>query len=180
MYAAAADPTVIPSLRPDRTARLRDGRVVAIRPVRPSDAERLREFDCGLSEASRSFRYLGWMPPMSPDEAVAMATVDFQDSFAFVAVGGPELGEAIVAECRIAAEGPDTADIAVVVADDYQDLGLGPILIRLLLATAAGRSLGTVTAEVRADNSHMIHVLTGLGFRRTAADLGVFRYTRVA
>lgn len=171
---------MIPSPSHERTARLRDGRVVAIRPIRPSDAERLREFDGGLSEASRSFRYLGWMPPLSRDEAMAMATVDFQGSFAFVAMGGAELGETIVAEARLAAEGPDTADIAVAVSDDYQDVGLGPILIRLLLAVAVGRRLGTVTAEVRADNSHMIHVLTRLGFRRTAADLGVFRYARVA
>lgn len=173
---AAAGPRVELTSGDERTLRLRDGRTVSVRPVRPADAERLRAFDGRLSDASRSFRYLGWIPRLSPEGALAMATVDFRESFALVATAHPEADEHIVADRRLASDLPGTADIAVAVAEDCQDVGLGPAMIRLVLAVAAGAGLGTVVAQVREDNLHMIHVLRCLGFRRTGEELGVITF----
>jgi RimJ/RimL family protein N-acetyltransferase len=159
-----------------RTLRLRDGRVVRVRPIRPSDAELLREFDGGLCEANHRFRYLGWMPPLPADRALAMATVDFEHRFALVATARREGREVIVADCRMVAEPDGTAEIAIAVADDHHDVGLGPTLIRLMLAIAAIHGIETVVAQVRFDNAHMMHVLRGLGFERTAWELGVVTF----
>jgi acetyltransferase len=159
-----------------RTLRLRDGRVVRVRPIRPSDAELLREFDGGLCEANHRFRYLGWMPPLPADRALAMATVDFEYRFALVATARRGSREVIVADCRMVAESGLTAEIAVAVADDHHDVGLGPTLIRLMLAIAAHHGIETVVAQVRFDNAHMMHVLRGLGFERTAWELGVVTF----
>jgi hypothetical protein len=84
-----------------RMARLEDGRSVRIRAIRPSDAEALREFDDGLCDACRRLRYLGWMPPLTPERALAMATVDFRERFALVTTTLRESRDVIAADCRL-------------------------------------------------------------------------------
>lgn len=160
-----------------RTLRLRDGRSVRIRPIRPSDAEPLRAFDGGLCEASHRFRYLGWMRPLTSQQALAMATVDFRCRFALVATTRCEDREVIVADCRLISEPGLPAEIAIAVADDHHDVGLGPALISLMLAIAADHGIATVDALVRYDNEHMMHVLRRLGFDRTAWEQGVVTFT---
>jgi acetyltransferase len=137
----------------------------------------VRAFDAGLCEVSHSFRYLGWVRALTPEQARHMATVDFRHRFALVATARCEGREVIVADCRIIAEPGLPAEIAIAVADDHQDVGLGPALIRQLLDIAAEHGVETVEARVRYDNERMMHVLRRLGFRRTAWELGVATFT---
>jgi RimJ/RimL family protein N-acetyltransferase len=159
-----------------RTARFRDGRSVRVRPIRPSDAEALREFDGGLCEACRRFRYLGWMRPLTPEQALAMATVEFQERFALVATTRTEGREVIVADCRLIAEAGQPAEIAIAVADDHQGVGLGPALIRQMLSIAADHGIEVVEGRVRYDNERMMRVLRRLGFERRSWELGVVTF----
>jgi acetyltransferase len=162
---------------PQGTVKLADGRRVRIRPIRPSDAEALCEFDGGLCEASHRFRYLGWMRALSREEARAMATVDFRHRFALVATRRREGGEAIVADCRLIAEPDGGAELAIAVADDQQGVGLGSALIRHMLTIAGDHGIAKVEGRVWYENEHMIHVLRGLGFHRTAWEFGVMTFS---
>lgn len=148
--------------------------------IRPGDAERLREFDGALSETSRRLRYLSWMPPMTAERALALATVDGVQRIALVATVHQGRRERIVADCRaFAMPGPGRqAEIAIAVAEDHRQAGLGRALLRLLLASAAGAGFDSLVAQVRYDNDVMMHLLRTLGFQRTAWDLGVVTYTR--
>jgi RimJ/RimL family protein N-acetyltransferase len=176
--------TMTTALRPPagalRRVRLRDGRTVSIRAIEPGDAERLREFDGGLSETSRRLRYLSWMPPMSHERALALATVDGVDRIAMVATVGHGGHERIVADCRLVPQaGPGRqAEVAIAVADDHRRAGLGAVLLRLALAAAVDAGYDEVVAQVRYDNVVMMRLLRTLGFRRTAWELGVVTYIR--
>ena len=161
-----------------RHLRLRDGRMVVVRPIRAGDGERLRAFDGALSETSRRRRYLGWMPPLSEERANAMATVDGVRRIALVATVREGDEERIVADCRLVPTGAERdAEVALAVAEDYRNVGLGSALLRRLLAGAGG-GYETAVALVRYDNETMMHVLRTLGFRRTAWELGVVTFTR--
>lgn len=137
-------------------------------------------FDSGLCEACHRFRYLGWMRPLSAEEALAMATVDFQRRFALVATVGRGGRDVIVADCRLIAAEDQPAEMAIAVADEYQGAGLGPALIRQLLSVAAAHGIAAVEARVKYDNERMMGLLRRLGFRRTAWELGVVTFTRDA
>jgi RimJ/RimL family protein N-acetyltransferase len=157
--------------------QLRDGRCVRIRAIGAADAELLRQFDAGLSETSRRLRYLGWMPPLSAEEAARWATVDFRDRFALVAVAGKGERKRIVADCRLVPfpERPGSLEVAIAVADDFQGAGLGRALLQLILGIAAARRV-EVLARVHYDNQRMMHLLLELGFRRTEWELGVVTF----
>lgn len=159
--------------------RLRDGREVVVTAIEPRDARLLREFDLGLSDRSRRLRYLSWAPPLTRKWARRMASVDFRDRFAFVAMAGRGSSQRLVADCRLVPR-PDgrTAEVAVAVPDDFQGLGLGRTLLELVLGVAADRGLDAVVAEVRYDNDPMMRLLRDLGFRRVAWELGVLTFVR--
>jgi RimJ/RimL family protein N-acetyltransferase len=157
---------------------LHDGRRVVIRAVRPDDAERLRAFDAGLSPRSRQLRYLGSKPPMTEDWARHLSEVDFDRRFALVATAGTGEAERIVADCRLLSGEEVTGELAIVVADDHQGLGLGRLLVDLTLRVAAARGLPRVFADVRYDNRPMAVLLRAEGFERVGWDLGVMTFVR--
>jgi GNAT superfamily N-acetyltransferase len=157
---------------------LHDGRRVLIRAVRPDDAERLREFDAGLSPRSRQLRYMGSKPPLTVDWAKHLVAVDFDLRFALVATAGRGAEERIVADCRLLSDEKIHGELAIVVGDDYQGVGLGRVLIEVTLKVAADRGLPEIFADVRYDNREMALLLRSEGFERTGWDLGVMTFVR--
>ena len=151
----------------------RSGALVRIRAIRPSDRFRLRRFDAGLSERSRSLRYLGFMPAMTEQSAARLASPDFADRFAFVAVAGRR----VVGECRLVPATEGGVEMAIAVADEWQGSGLGPALLDTALRAAAERGVTKVVAEVRYDNQRMSRILRRYGFERTGWELGVMTFT---
>jgi GNAT superfamily N-acetyltransferase len=159
-------------------ATLQDRRRVIVRAIRADDADRLAAFDRALSPRSRQLRYLGSKPPMTDDWALHLATVDFDRRFALVATSGEGEEERIVADCRLLAEGETRAELAIVVADDYQGVGLGRLLVELAMRLAGDRGFPLVHADVRYDNSPMALLLRSEGFQRVSWELGVMTFVR--
>jgi acetyltransferase len=64
------------------------------------------------------------------------------------------------------------AEVAVLVSDQYQKLGLGNELLRRVVETARDEKLSRVSAEMLTDNVAMQVIMKRLGFRvRTSDDL---------
>src|SRR2546421_4739826 len=141
--------------------------MVDIRAIAIGDAERLRAFDARLSERSRQLRYHGWMPPLTAERARVLAHTGSAHCALVATTSGATAR--IVADCRVSVipDLPDTGELAIAVADDFQGVGLGRALLERTLAGAAGRGLATVLADVREDNVPMARLLTDLGFVRT-------------
>jgi RimJ/RimL family protein N-acetyltransferase len=162
------------------TFLLRDGRQVLIRGIESRDSPLLAEFYAGLCEGSRRLRFLGYMAPLSGELVQRLVTVDFRDRIALVATAECDGRLRLVADCRLAPVRPGKAEIAIAVADDFQNAGLGRALLQLMLGLAARRRLQEVVAEVRYDNTKMMRVLRSVGFRRVAWEQGiatfVYRY----
>ena len=158
---------------------LSDGRRVLVRPIRATDAEPLRAFDEGLCERSRCFRYLGSVPPLTEHAARKLATVDGDGRLALVAIDGAPGSSRLVGDCRLLPAGrPRCAEIAIAVADDFQDAGLGTAMVRLALELSAGTGIEEIVATVGDRNRTMIRVLSKLGFQRTGWERQVIGFGR--
>ncbi|MDE3065293.1 MAG: GNAT family N-acetyltransferase [Acidobacteriota bacterium] len=148
---------------------LRDGRVLAVRPIRPSDAGALVAFHHRLSEGAVYRRYFSWHPELSADEVSHLTTVDYVDRLALVV----EDGDALVAVGRYDRyPGTDRAEVAFLVMDTYQRQGIGTQLLERLAAAARQRGITTFVAETQVDNRDMLSVFNDSGFavRRSFAD----------
>ncbi len=152
-----------------QAVRLRSGDVVRVRPVRPGDEPALARAYAKLSEESRYRRFFTAMPELSDRMLHAAAEVDHENHEALVAL--PLLSREIVGECRFVrlADRPDTADLAVTVADDWQGRGLGFALLARLSARALEAGIVYFTAEILAENRTMRAMLPKLGNVQTEA-----------
>lgn len=148
--------------------RLRDGTVVHVRPIRPEDAEMERRFVQGLSEQTRYFRFFYRMHELTPAMLARFTQVDYDREMALVGVvdepDTPE-GKRIVGVARFI-QNPDreTAEYAIVVADDWHGRGLGALLMRRLADVARRKGLVRFEGAVLRENAAMVKFITALGF----------------
>lgn len=149
--------------------QLRDGHLLHIRGIEPGDWTRLIELHKRLSAETRRLRFFVKLARLSPSFARRLATVDFVDRAAFVACS-PGSGD-LHAVGRYERVAPATAEIAFVVEDRFQGLGLGPELFDRLVALARQNGINEFRAEVLVENRRMISLLKDAGYPcRTSVD----------
>lgn len=139
---------------------LKDGSTLHVRPVRADDRELMRTFLDSVSSESLVFRFFGapnlaWVLNWSLD-------VDYADRFALVAETGTP--PQIVAHAAYIRGPRDRAEVAFLVADQYQGHGISTTLLAHLAEIAASNGITTFTAEVMAANHRMVEVFRESGF----------------
>ena len=140
---------------------LSDGTWCSLRPIRPDDAERLIEFHQHLSQRSTYLRFFTVHPTLSAKEVKRFTTVDYEDRLALVVERDGQL-IAVGRFDRIV--GTPEAEVAFVVADDYQHHGLGSLLLDELARAARARGIRTFVAETLCENKPMLDVFHHSGF----------------
>jgi GNAT superfamily N-acetyltransferase len=148
-----------------RDEQTKGGVTVHLRPIRPDDAARLVEFHKGLSTRSVYRRFFFVHPSLSPAEVERFTHVDYVDRLAIVAVDDLRL----VAVGRYERRSETTeAEVAFVVADEYQHDGIGTLLLEHLAEAAWRNGITTFVAETLAENRDMLGVFFDSGFPVTS------------
>jgi acetyltransferase len=136
---------------------------IALRPIRPDDADRERQFIAGLSPQSRYQRFMHHL--REPGDALIrnLVNVDRHRTMALVATVGEGDAERIIAVARYAADDERTCEFAVTVADEWQCRGIATRLVPLLFEHAAREGFEVIYGLVLADNQRMIELSRNLG-----------------
>jgi acetyltransferase len=157
---------------------MRDGNQVTIRPIRPEDEPLIVKLHETLSDRSVYLRYfcsLSLSRRVAHERLLKICFGDYDREMALVA----ELVDPVTEERQIIAvgrlsklHGKNEAEVAVLVSDKYQKLGLGHELLRRVVEVARDEKLSQVSAEMLTDNLAMQIVMKRLGFRvRTEEDM---------
>jgi GNAT superfamily N-acetyltransferase len=148
--------------------KLRDGRRVLIRPIRPDDVERNARFIEKLSPSSQHRLLLGGIGQLSDVALRHLCDPDYPHDIAYIALGlDSKTGEARdqVAVCRYAgADATKGAEISVAVADAWQHQGLGRILLRHLINYARAHRIPRLYSTDAIDNHAMRKLARDCGF----------------
>jgi GNAT superfamily N-acetyltransferase len=142
------------------------GATLHLRPIRADDAEKLVVFHSHLSFDSIYRRYFSLHPELSADEVRHFTQVDYVDRLALVIEDGDEI--VAVGRYDRYPESP-TAEVAFVVRDDYQHLGLGHRLLDALAVAARERGITTLCAETLFANHDMMAVFRHAGYPITTS-----------
>jgi acetyltransferase len=146
---------------------------VRIRRIVPADHDRLQAFYAGLSEETRRTRFLGPTNGIGDRQSAYFCCPDHAHREGFVATMGPADGrDRIVGHVCIEPDGPDTAEVAVAVADELQGRGIGRRLVDAAVYWARSDGFRTLTATMLAGNPAIQRLLTGLGLPTTAVAIG--------
>ncbi|HVB99670.1 MAG TPA: bifunctional acetate--CoA ligase family protein/GNAT family N-acetyltransferase [Candidatus Dormibacteraeota bacterium] len=149
---------------------MKDGAAVTIRPIRPEDEPLIIRFHEKLSERSVYLRYfqpLKLSTRTAHERLTRICFVDYDREMALVAeLRDPSgRGSRILGVTRLTKiHGTDSAEIAVVILDDFQHRGLGTELVHKSLEIARAEKLRKVTANILPENLEMRALCKRLGF----------------
>jgi GNAT superfamily N-acetyltransferase len=136
-----------------------------VRPIRPDDGARLLAFHHYLSTRSTYLRFFSVHPELSPGEVEHFTCVDYRARLALVV----ECAGDLVAVGRYERlSGSSEAEVAFVVADEFQHHGLGALLLDELAAAGWARGITVFVATTLAENRSMLDVFHHSGFHVTS------------
>ncbi|MCS6767612.1 MAG: bifunctional acetate--CoA ligase family protein/GNAT family N-acetyltransferase [Candidatus Nitrosocaldus sp.] len=166
--------------RYERLWTLKDGRVVLLRPIKPEDEPLWLDMFRHLSPESVYQRFFTIIKDTPHEQRVRYCNIDYAREMSIVA----ELSEGNVRRIigvaslvidsrrRGSRDGYREGEIAVMVADPWQGLGLGTKLVDYILEIAEDMNVKAVNAVMLANNTRIIDLMRRMGFRIEALDEG--------
>jgi len=153
-----------PSALIDRVV-LEDGRTVTVRPVLPQDAEAEQTFVAALSPATRRERFHLAVNALPESLLRHFTEIDYRSHVALVAETLDDADEPVlVADARyVVRDDGVTGEFALVVADAWQGIGLGRLLLTRLTRVARRNGLHALVGDVLAGNDAMQALVRRLG-----------------
>jgi GNAT superfamily N-acetyltransferase len=152
---------------------LRDGRSVVIRAIRPDDRGLFHDALGKISPQSLYFRLFSGKRSFSDEELKPFLSVDFINTVALLAVLNKEGAEEIVGGgryIRMDTPGPgQSAEVAFLVEDAYQGLGIGSRIFKHLAAIARASGVTHFEAGVLPSNMNMLRLFARSGLPITKA-----------
>ncbi len=149
--------------------KLKDGREVVIRAVRPDDKE---GFTRGFEQLGSEAVYRRFFSPrkqFSEDELKTATEIDFVRVVALIAEIEENGENRLIGACRYVAidknDPPKMAEIAFTVVDAWQGKGLGKILFRHLADIGKACGVEKFEAIVLSENRGMMKVFTSTGLK---------------
>jgi acyl-CoA synthetase (NDP forming)/RimJ/RimL family protein N-acetyltransferase len=140
---------------------LADGGVAHLRPIRPSDADRLIAFYERVSPESKYLRFFAPYPRLSDRDVKRFTEVDYVDRVAFIVT----LGDDMIAVGRYDRIEDDHAEVAFLIEDAHQGRGIAQLLLEHLAEAARERGITRFIAEVLPENRRMVKVFADAGYR---------------
>jgi len=145
--------------------RMRDGRTVLLRPIKPEDEPLWLEMFQNFSEESVRYRFFQIIKDTPHEVRVRYSNIDYDREIGIVAELEEEGRRQILGVVRLIIE-PDgkNGEIAFIVADPWQGLGLGSKMVDYMIEICKDKGLETVYALMLPDNYRAIRLLKKMGF----------------
>jgi acetyl coenzyme A synthetase (ADP forming)-like protein len=164
------DTNTMPNLsRYHREELLREGHKVLLRAIDKTDVSMWLSFISRLSEQTKYLRFHGIPKQMTEEDAIRYCTVDYNNTFAYVAELGTKQDRKIIAVARYyRLPNKRSAEVAFAIEDPYQKVGLGTRLMEALVQVARQNKISIFEASVLGENSQMLDAFRDYGFHVTS------------
>jgi acyl-CoA hydrolase/RimJ/RimL family protein N-acetyltransferase len=138
---------------------LESGKTVEFRPLLPSDEFATRNFYYSLQESTIFYRFFNRRKVFSREMLQKQwASVDYHQNMTIVGIVQLGKHKEIVAIGSYGAAEENIAEVAFVVKEEYQNMGLGTYLLTMLEKIARENKYNAFTAMVLNENNAMIRV----------------------
>ena len=156
--------------------KMKDGRTVQLRPIRPEDEPLMVKFHAMLSERTVYLRYFHMehlSARVAHERLLQKCFIDYDREMALVAdLQNPQTGKHEILAVGRLTKTPNEpeAEVAVLVADHWQNQGLGSELVRRLVEIGRDEKLARVLANIMPENQSMRSLADRLGFAVRSTD----------
>ena len=146
----------------ERRIALAKGSEVLIRPAHAADADALRDLFHNLSPDDVYTRFFRRVRSLTYQDLQTLCNVNHETQVAFLAVTGPREHEVVVGSaCYFLNPTTNLAEVAYMVAPEWQGQGLGSALQARLQECAVARGVRGFVAEILANNERMVRLAAG-------------------
>lgn len=151
----------------EQPARLRDGRDILLRPIRPEDEPAHHALIARMSPEDLRLRFFSYVRELRHAQMARLTQVDYDREMAFIATAPDEHGEPETLGVVRTVTDPDneSAEFAVLVRSDLKGQGLGSMLMKRIIDYCRSRGTAEIKGLVLASNESMIGLARSLGFR---------------
>ena len=149
----------------ERYDTLYDGTQIFFRPVRPTDERALSEMLYSLSKKSVQTRYMTHTMAFPHKDVQQLTNVDYRQDISIVGTVPRISGDQIVALAQYFLD-PKTraAEVAFIVQDEWQQKGMGTLLLNYITRIAEKRGVRRFYAKVLPVNKPMLAVFRNTGY----------------
>jgi len=160
------------------TMLLRDGTEIQLRAVLPTDEANMRDLVYNLSKETVYYRFKSRQLTFSPQQIQDFIYVDHRREVTIVATVPEAHGEIIIGVARYYLhEESNRAEIAFVVRDTWQNLGIGSFLYRHLASIAGRNGITGFSARVLRENQRMQTIFNHSGHAVTTSfEQGIYSF----
>ncbi len=144
--------------------KLRDGRTVLLRPIKPVDEPMWQEmFQC-FSEESIRYRFFQ-VVQATPEMRKRYCSIDYSKEIAIVAQLNEQGKKRILGVFRLILEpNLQTGEIAFIIADEWQNLGLGTAMMRHMIKICREKQFESMYGIVLKSNIKGVRFMKNMGF----------------
>ncbi len=135
-----------------------DANVGLIWPGGEHDAASIREFICGLSPRSQYLRFFAAAAPPSSGLMRVLCGRTGADILLIADRNGAVIAHGMAADTPVTGE--LASNVGLVVADRWQQQGLGTLLLRTLIGRASRRGIGSLVLDVLPANDRMLGIVS--------------------
>ncbi|WP_300456600.1 GNAT family N-acetyltransferase [Desulfobacula sp.] len=135
------------------------GVIVRFRPIKPSDEEQMRQLFYRFSDEAIYHRYFHSIITMPHSKMQAYVNIDWANAMSMVGLVGEPGQGILIAEARYLRENSgNRAEIAIIVDEAYNSLGIATHMVTLLKRLGRDRGITVFTAEVLFSNRKIMKV----------------------
>ena len=152
----------------ETTLKLKNGKEVKIRPVKPTDERMIQELHYSLDEKDRYYRFFTPVHDFRHKKIQPMVNIDYTTDMILVATISDQ------GETKIIALGaffktikPTLAELAFTVHKDWRGLGITKFLLKYLVKIGRELNYKTFGGTILLENKPMLHIIDTSGYKLT-------------
>ena len=157
----------------------RDGRAIVLRSITPKDKRIEKELIDGLSIQSSRYRFFHVIKEATEEMVNQFCDIDYKNEIAIIAEYNSNDKKRNVGVVRLFIDpNLQTGEFAILVADNFQDSGLGTKFMETLIEIGREKGLRSIYGIVLADNDKMLTLVKEFDFSIGANSDGEVKITR--
>ncbi len=159
-------------------AKVRSGMEICLRPLHPSDQDRIEQGIMELSDRSRYLRFFSSFKIAPPSVVERLSAVDGINHIAWGVVDLEKEGHPAIAAAHAIRDGkyPEKGEFAIAVLDDYHGKGVARALIAALFANCREQGITMLDIAVMHENKKAARLVAALGAEPTKSEGAVAHY----
>ena len=155
--------------------KMNNGQEITLRAIKPEDEFLEKEMFSNFSERTQRFRFFQLIKDISHEELVRYTQIDYDREIAIIAEVTDEGRKKMAGVVRLIADQyNETAEYAIVIADPWQNLGLGNKFTDYIHEIAKTRGIKKIYANVMTQNHIMQHMFKSRGYKMEKVEDGYY------